>query len=302
MGWAHRALRGQLGPRGPEAVSSSLRRGLAGAGKEFRLNPRRLDGNRVVGVLSNLSALEEALEWRRAAPDRRLLAGPNLVILPSDARELMTAPELDVCIVPSEWVKRLYEEDAPELVGRIAVWPAGVDPLQWAPQRQPEHRRGSALLYRKWLPGQANASDEEVEEAARALRAAGFSVKRLDYGRFSPAEYRSALDSAELMVFFSPTESQCLAQVEAWAANVCTLVWAQGVFHCGGRVYVSSSAPYLSDTTGLEFRHVEELTAILENWDQLRARFRPREWVLANMTDERCATAYWKLAHPGASG
>lgn len=280
----------RLRPRGPEAVLASLKRGLAGEGIEYTLNPRRLEGSNVVGVLSDLDALATAIAWRRGGSDRRLVAGPNLVVLPSDEPELMTAPEIDVCLVPSEWVKRLYEEDSPDLRGRVAVWPAGVDPDYWTPG-EPSRR---ALVYVKRLDGQQNVEDAEVAGVRSALESAGFEVVPLEYGTFKPSAYRSALRGAALMVFFSPTESQCLALVEAWATDVPTLVWNCGRLEYKGRMYEGSSAPYLSTATGAAFSgDFEELIA---RWDELRPGFRPREWVLENMTDAVCARAYRHLA------
>jgi hypothetical protein len=280
----------RLRPRGPEAVLASLQRGLPAEGIEFTLNPRRLGSEGVVGVLSDLDALATAIEWRRGRPDRRLLAGPNLVILPSDEPELMTAPEIDLCLVPSEWVKRLYEEDSPELQGRVAVWPAGVDPSYWTPG-EPSRR---ALVYVKRVDGQRNIQDVEVARVRTTLEHAGFDVVLLEYGSFKPSAYRSALQRADLMVFFSPTESQCLALVEAWAADVPTLVWRCGRLEYKGCVYEGSSAPYLSAATGATF--FGDFEDLIARWEELRRSFRPREWVLQNMTDAVCARAYRDLA------
>lgn len=291
-----RAARGQLGPRGPDAVAGSLQRGLEAIGEPLEVNPRRVDGpGRAVGVLSDLDALAQAINWRRDGSVRRLIAGPNLVVLPSDARDLITAPEVDVCVVPSEWVKRLYEEDSPELRGRIAVWPAGVDPEHWAPVPQRKHER-RALVYVKELAGQRNVLPRELRETEHALKGAGFQTVTLRYGSFSRAEYLRALQTAELMVFFSPSESQCIAQAEAWSTDVPTLIWAAGRWEYGGRVYATSSAPYLSPETGASFADAAAFTELIGRWDEVRRGFAPREWVLDNMTDVTAARAYLHLA------
>jgi glycosyl transferase family 1 len=294
---AARRLRGGAPQRGPHAVLSSLCRGLVALGLPFEHNPRRIGAAETVGVISDLDALAAAIAWRRASPRRRLVAGPNLVILPSDAPELMTAPEIDLCLVPSDWVRDAYERDAPSLAGRIAVWPAGVDPTFWAPATRSRGDGRRALLYRKDLAGQRNASDELVSGARAALEEAGFAVASVVYGTFERADYRAMLQEADVVVFFSPTESQCLALVEAWAADVPAVVWSCGRVDYRGRVFDSSSAPYLAPANGRWFSDVTELAALLDEWDALRADLRPRDWVLENMTDEHCARAYWVLAH-----
>jgi hypothetical protein len=291
-----RRRRSQTGARGPESVLASLRRGLAALRLPFDLNPRRFRSARTLGVLSDLEALEAGIAWRRVTAGGRLIAGPNLVVLPSDAGPLMTAEEIDLCLVPSEWVRRYYEADSPALAGRIEIWPAGVDAAYWSPDppRRPSGRR--ALLIRKLLPGQVNASDVEIAAAGSLLRDAGFEATTLEYGSFKQRDYRAALRSTDLVVYFSPTESQCIAMVEAWAVGVPTFVWSCGRLRYRDEEVPSSSAPYLSERTGRFFENTSSLGDLLSSWEDLCQGFRPREWVLEHMTDQVCARAYWDLA------
>jgi glycosyltransferase involved in cell wall biosynthesis len=296
---AQRARHGEFGPRGPQAVATSLVRGLTELGVPFVVDPPRLDGARTIGVLSDLEALRAGISWRREGSGRRLVVGPNLVVLPSDEPELMAAPEIDAIAVPSRWVRELYEADTPGLQGRIAVWPAGVDPARWRPPIPAEPRGRRALMYVKALNGDEMALEAAVEAAGSALAAAGFRTTRLSYGGITPRAYRRALAAADVLVFFSPSESQCLAQVEAWATDVPTLVWARGRLEYRGRVYSSSSAPYLSSATGAAFADGDELAALLVGWDELAAGFAPRRWVLENMTDAISARIYRDLTTSG---
>jgi hypothetical protein len=292
----HRA-RGQLGARGPESVLASLRRGLTALRLPFDLNPRGMGSAKTVGVLSDLEALEAGIAWRQQARDRRLIAGPNLVVLPSDAESLMTADEVDLCLVPSEWVKRHYEDDAPALRNRIAVWPAGVDADYWRPRRSRGARPQRALMLRKTQGGQQNPSDSDIRDTRDLLHDAGFEVSFFEYGSFRQRQYRKALREVDLVVYFSPTESQGLAMVEAWAVDVPTFVWSCGRLRYRERETSSSSSPYLTDETGRFFEDARALRKLLASWETLHPTFRPREWVLHHMTDAICGRAYWELAH-----
>jgi hypothetical protein len=126
---------------------------------------------------------------------------------------------------------------------------------------------------------------------------AGFSVAFLRYGSFDHVEYLDMLQRADVLLFYSPTESQSLSLAEAWATDVPTLVWDQGHFTYKGRTYQTSSAPLLSSQTGAPFADIAALDLLLAGWDELRASVRPREWVLEHMTDAKCAQAYWNLGH-----
>jgi len=296
--------RGGLPARGPQSVAASLQRGLRALELPFALNPRKLrSSGGPVGVLSGVEALRDAIAWKREAPGGRLIAGPNLVVLPSDAGGLITCTEIDLVLVPSTWVKDLYEEEAPTLRGRVAVWPAGVDPSYWAPAASGNYQRRQsaqphALIYLKALAGQRNPSDYDLSQTRTELERAGFSHEQVEYGSYRSDGFLSALQRADLMVAFSPSESQGIGLLEAWSANTPTFVWAMGEAFIKGRRFETSSAPFLGRETGAEFQSSSELAELLKGFaDCGGERFRPREWVLNNMTDSQAAKRYWDLAH-----
>ena len=136
--------------------------------------------------------------------------------------------------------------------------------------------------------------------ALDVLRKEGFAVEKLIYGRFTHHEYRRALLQTDLAVFVTPTETQSLAQAEAWATDIPTLVWRGGRMRVGDRTFTTSSAPYLSEATGRWFADSEELAALLERWPGIRAAVAPRQWVLENMTDAVCARRYMDLVDRSA--
>lgn len=296
------SLRSWRGRRGPHGVLASLMRGLSSLEVAFALNPRRVADQAALGVLSNLDALAQAIHWRRQGSLARLVAGPNLVVLPSDVPELMCAPEIDLCVVPSTWVKELYEQDCPSLRGRLAVWPAGVDCAYWSPAERDAAPPRRALVFRKLVSGQRNASEDDLEAACKLLCTFGYAVTRLQYGDFSHRAYRHALRACDLCVVFGAAESQGLALVEAWSVGVPTLVFLAESWRYRDRTYPCSAAPYLSEETGAFFASVEELGSLLARWEELAAAFDPRGWVLRNMADGICARSYHVLIQGERSG
>jgi hypothetical protein len=77
--------------------------------------------------------------------------------------------------------------------------------------------------------------------------------------------------------------------------NVPTLVWnpCERAEWRGWSFTSGSSAPYLSASTGLFWRSLDELAAALAQVRHGASAFRPREWVLAHMTDAVCARQLW---------
>lgn len=286
-----------LGRRPPEfsghpAVTRSLVHGLRAVGADFNFNPATLaEVGEVVHVPGGHLALRQAIRLKRAGRIRRLLAGPNLVELPSDHPSLVGAPELDVLIVNCNWVRQMYISEMPQLADHCEIWPAGVDVSFWE-SRQVAADGRRLLFYAK------NAPDDLIADCAAQAAAAGFDVSFLRYGRYSARDYRAALARAGYLVYFSAWESQGIAISEAWACDVPSLVWNPGYVLLKGKTYQTSAAPYLTEHTGRFFGDSAGLGRLLRSELQ-SASFAPRQWVLENMSDEVCARALLRIATHG---
>jgi hypothetical protein len=283
--------------RGHFAVTRSLVEGLKKAGIPAIYNPRKVaDVAEVVVVLSGVDALRQAIGFKRAGLIKTLLAGPNLVSFPSQIRDLLCSPAVDVCITPGPLTCAIYTQDCPELTGRCAPWPAGVDTAYWSPAPPPAERR-RILIYDKQIHGPTDAVDAYIALVARK----GYHVSTLQYGSYSKDEYRRLLQESQLLIGFSAEESQGIAWAEAWSTDVPTLFWYtdRHVFNdprSGGRTFTTSPAPQLTDATGRFFRNIDEFTAVFADWEAGRLRCTPRAWVLENMSDEVCARRLCELA------
>ncbi|MEO5357098.1 MAG: hypothetical protein H7844_07360 [Nitrospirae bacterium YQR-1] len=280
------------------AVTRSLTEGLKKLGADFNYNPKRVSGiNENVVVLSNTEALKQCITLKNQQKIKKLLAGPNLFILPSDCKELITDPAVDICIVNSLWNEKVYIEDSPELTGKTAIWPAGVDTGYFNPKK-PADERKYVMIYEKNGPGDLIAQCKDF------LRSSGYSTLTVRFGSYSVREFSENLQNSKVSVFFSRSESQGIALAEAWASDVPTLVWNPGVYtlyeNTGRAKTVNvSSAPYLTAETGLFFRDFESFKEVFSEWESSPGAFNARRWVIENMSDELCAAKLTKLIHGG---
>jgi len=303
---AHRAAAAVANTFGPHAwkrprpealgghygVTRSLIHGLRGIDLSWAYQPDlRRQAAETALVLSGADVLRQAIDRKREGRCNRLLAGPNIMVLPDQHGGVMLSDAIDVVVVPSEWVKAMYEACAPALRGRIAVWPAGVDTDYWRPYGSPQRRL--VLIYSKL--GRRRA------EAVRALlHRHGHPTAMVSYGFYSPARYRRLLNAAKAMVAITESESQGLALAEAWAMNVPTLVIDNRIRTVEGMRVEISTAPYLSAATGRFWTEPEELEACLDR--SALAAFAPRGWVLENMSDRVAADKLLAIAFPEAGG
>lgn len=123
--WGRRVLKIRRSQRrygGHYAVTRSLVEGLSALGASFNYNSVGLWGLAdTVAVLSGIGVLEQAIRLKEEGRVKRLLADPNLVNLPSDARRLIVNPAVDLYLVNSDWTFEMYTTDVPKLLGRCAI-------------------------------------------------------------------------------------------------------------------------------------------------------------------------------------
>jgi hypothetical protein len=229
-----------------------------------------------------------------------LVAGPVNALFADEAGGVLLRPEIDRLIVAHEW-QADFVRDFPAVYAKCRACPCGVDVEWWKPAARAE--TPIAVVY--WKSG-AEAFCEQVEAIVRACGLEPRRVRSLhgEHAIFRPVDYRELLAQSRIGVFLSTFETQGLALAEAWSMDVPTLAWdPQGEAQWRGRAFASrSSAPYLTPATGRVWRTIDDLEAVLRGALADRSAFRPREWVLANMTDAICSAALYGIIRNGAAG
>ena len=282
---------------GHYAVVRSVVEGLREIHADFNFNPRRLsDLARIVYAPEN-AALRQAAGLKRRGHIDYLVAGPVNALFADESDGVLLLPEIDRLIIASEWVRDFYR-DAPQLLQKSVVCPCGVDPQYWKPTGQP--RKNRALVY--WKSGD-EAFCEQVEHIVRSC---GLQPRRVrsapgEHALFTADDFRRLLAESTVGVFLSAFETQGLALAEAWSMDVPTAVWdphAAAEWR-GHRFQAGSSAPYLTPATGRPWRTLNDLEAVLRSFLADRAAWRPREWLVAHMTDAIRSAALYDIIRTG---
>ncbi len=275
--WVKQILGRDFG--GPKMVMESLLHGFNELGQEYLLNTAPKKPGVVAGVLNGAEVLMWAIKQKQLGKIQRIVAGPNIVILPSHENGILRNSAIDAILVPSNWVKESYVKDSPELAEKIFVWPAGI----YIPEMGNESKDIDFLIYNK-------VGETKLIEEIRT-RVKGCKVKELTYGNFKQADYFSWLNRTKYLVYVSESESQGLAMFEAWARNVPVLAWERG-YAVAGEVTVEgkTSAPYMHVRAGRSFSNASDLGKIIESLSQLS--FDPRAYILEYFSPEVCAKNY----------
>lgn len=269
---------------GPDAVATSLLRGLAAHGIFYSLN-KNVSAD-IVSVLASPAALRFAIEGKGQGRFKKIIAGPNIVHNPTSEQELIRHPAIDAIIVPSEWNKDWWLSIAPELAPRIHAWPAGV-----SKNIPTSSKTGRVVVY---LKNQCPFLDTIVSQVSRV----GLTPRIMRYGTFTHKEFLHELSDARVVIYLSHSESQGIALSEAWMADVPTLVWNPGFFDINGYSWKDSkmSAPYATAETGEFFASEAEFVTALAKYMGNPAQYSPRAYCAQHLSDEASASRYLTIA------
>ncbi|TAN34178.1 glycosyltransferase family 1 protein [Patescibacteria group bacterium] len=291
--------------RGPDAVMDSLLRGLDELKRPYLLNVKstEIKPEDTVFVNGSLETLQWAIKERKKF--KKLVAGPNLVVTPNDGGGIINAPEIDLILQPSDWVRDFYLSISPRLSEKIKVWPAGVRVPEITNNRREKIlvfvknslsggelqalKNALAALSYKFIIKRSERSESEAFTSERAQ--IKYPVGFIFYDDYKQADYFRELNQAKAMLYFSLSESQGLALQEAWARNVPTLVWDRGRYEYNNYFWCAKniSCPYLNERCGMTFADFAELPAILEEFLRVLKRFDPRAYVEEQLSDLRSA-------------
>jgi glycosyltransferase involved in cell wall biosynthesis len=223
----------------------------------------------------------------KSSPNK-LVLGPNLDIHDLGVRKLFDETPQSMFIVPSAWVQSFFVEELGMSFNRVKVWVAGVDSKKWSPTKS---KKNVVLIY---IKGDYSNYASQIE--AQAIER-GYESVILEYGSYSQSEYFKTLNVAKFAVFLIGTESQGIAQFQAWSMDVPTLVLSQPRYRIEEGVtrdIDASSSPYLSPQTGRFFDGPHDKAAVQEFIESLDS-FSPRIWIQNNYTFEKSAEKFLDL-------
>lgn len=278
---------------GPAGVRHNLLSGLDILKAPYFFNPPACRVTDCVGVLSGIEALAWAIQAKKKGRIRKLLAGPNLVVTPDERDSILADPAIDRVVTPAPWVSQWYASIRPRIATRLVEWPVGVDEQYWSDVREPSGRKYDFVVFSKF---QHEKSKSLLQPVTAALSQRSLAYHVLEYGAFQREDFRALLRDSRAMIYLTETESQGIAQFEAWACDVPTLVWSEGTVRW--RDYSpapASASPYLTPSCGMFFQGPEDFPEVLDKFRQNLSRFEPRKFIQENYTLAKSAQAYLRL-------
>lgn len=254
---------------GPGKVCSNLLLGLERLGVDYKENVT----TDYTGCLQNVP---------QDCGDNFLL-GPNLFVLPCDVNPSFWETPRRL-VVPSQWVKDVYCEYL-DSKHNIDIWASGVETERFIPSDSKP--TSDCLIYFK------NGPAEKLEELISILEEKSLTYKQITYGSYSEDEFIQLAQSSRFGVTITATESQGIAYQEMLSMNLPLYVLDKPVWDDRpGISFPATSAPYFDGRCGV--KTIDGFSCFDFFLNQLQV-FRPREYILENLTLEKCASEYLSL-------
>ena len=256
---------------GPGKVASNLMMGLDKLGVDY-----------VVNQEADINGCLTAWGPRFMNLPKNTLVGPNLVVVPTDIPQLWY--HFKDLIVPCQWAKDMYETFEITENVNIHIWPVGIDTDKFSPSN--EVKNNDCLIYFK------RGSEETKKELIRLLDSQKLSYELITYGSYTEEQLMDVARRSRFCVTITSTESQGIAYQEILSMGVpCYVidkpVWDDQPYHS----FPATSAPYFDDKCGMKCVDLSEFKTFL-NYLEI---YKPRDYILENLTLEKCASDYVKL-------
>jgi hypothetical protein len=201
-----------------------------------------------------------------------VLIGPNVDLEISRNKSFLEFFKKASLLAPSIWVQRLLQNELKEMNNKIEVWPAGIDTDFWKPRNI---ERDSILIYVK-----SKNRNEIIKQYLNLISRTRFKIAIIEYGKYNQTKFLRVLNRSLFCIWFGDTESQSMAQFQAWSMNTPTFVLKKDFIQRQDKVYTASSSPYLCSHTGSFFEETENPEINFQIWLNSYLKLEPRKWVL----------------------
>jgi len=211
-------------------------------------------------------------------------------------------------LVPGSWMYDMFTEHYPE--ENLAIWPVGIDVEKWRPKRPQDEKPKRILLYDKVRHKHDRYERVLVDPIRQHLRAQGLEIETLRYGDYFPEDLKAGLERCRAVVFLCEHETQGIAYQQMLASGVPLFAWDRGGYWQDPNFFPDrvrygpvSSVPYWDERCGMKFETADEFVDRFSDfWERVQAAgFAPRDYVVKNLTLEKCAWHYASIAEEVAS-
>lgn len=290
-------IRGPQRPGGQMRVFLNLCKGLDQLAIKYRVNNfdhARRHPSELACIIGKPCVLD-MMAWNNP-----ILFGASIYSHPLDDLHLLTRLPIKKILVPGQWMADMCR---PWWGDVVQAWPVGIDTDIWRPHLGSQ-RTFDVLLYDKVRWEHDSFEVALIQPIREQLTRKGLSFKEIRYGYYNEEDFSSLLAQCRAMVFLCEHETQGIAYQQALACGVPIFAWDRGgpwqdPTYFPGRVIYGpvSSVPYWDERCGDKFIDAGDFVNRLDLFfDAVDGGvYRPRDYIVENLTLEKCASRYLKL-------
>lgn len=226
-------------------------------------------------------------------PNKKFIFGPHFSVFPDGKlHQIHNICKNSIYIQPSAWVVNLWKNKGANRVLPIVPFPFPVATERFKPLTS--DGRDKVFIYFK------RRQPEELEFLKYELNKRNVQYAIFDYvRRYDENHYLQYLQQAKYGIILDAHESQGFAIEEALSCNVPLLVWcAQTMNQEYGSRYEPipcTSVPYWDERCGEIFYKQEEYGPKFDEFISKLDTYKPREYILENLSVEKCAERFKNL-------
>lgn len=233
-------------------------------------------------------------------PNKKFIFGPHFSVFPNEnIKKINNIHNNCIYIQPSQqsidtWQKEFGFQTMP-----MCVYAFGVNVDKFNQLKSIKDRNDILLYYKSRKP-------DELDYVLNFLRTKGIEPKVFNYKqRYNEIDYIKTLQRAKYGIWLGAHESQGFALEEALSCNVPLLVWnvTLRVQQYGyENVYKDiksrvTTIPYWDDRCGEYFYNKDEISDTFDKFIINLENYKPREYILENLSIEKRSLALYKLVN-----
>jgi glycosyltransferase involved in cell wall biosynthesis len=227
-----------------------------------------------------------------------VLFGTGTYSHPVDCPDLFERyPNIKRIVVFGDWMKQMFEAF---YGNKVIASPVGIDTEEWAPI--PDSKNFDFLIYDKIRWDYDKYNNELLMPIIQTLKQHKLTYQYIKYGSYEHNDLKTKVGSSKAVIFLCEHETQGLAYQQILAANTPILAWERGGFWQDPYYYPHkvkyqpvSSVPYWDERCGVKFTDAGDFKKKLELFLNRIDSFKPRDYIMENLTLEKCAEKYLQI-------
>lgn len=290
-----RIIRGKQRPGGVMMVALNLMKGLDKIGVSYRFNNYNYINKHPKEIACIIGKPQVLFENEWTNP---IIFGAGIYSHPINHLDLFQKyPTVKKILVPGEWMRQMFE---PYYGNNVLAWPTGIDTDEWQPFYN--DKEFDFLIYDKIRFEYDKYNTALLTPVIKTLNHHKLSHLYIKYGQYTHTELKAKLSKVKGVIFLCEHETQGLAYQQILSTNTPILAWDREGYWEDPAYYPEkvkfgpvSSVPYWDKRCGIKFNNAANFEQNLIAFLDKKNTFKPRDYIIENLTLEKCAHNYLKI-------